>query len=121
MNEYTEEVIFYGPIKVLPHKCLEVRSESISQSVISYLPRGGWRLNHGHAIGGRCLNFVRESWRACLADVRIVDLRIADHTHEEGSFVGERLFLLAVQDLGQLVMVVLRQREDKPVNDGIRK
>lgn len=74
--------------------------------VKSFVPIGR-RLNHWQAIGDWRLHFVRESWRGGLVDGRIVDLRIADHAHEEGPFLGQGLLFLAVQDLGQLVVVVL--------------
>lgn len=75
--------------------------------MMNYVPRVGRRLNHGHPVRSWRLDFVRESWSGGLVDGRIVDLRIADHTHEEGAFLGERLLLLAVENLRQLVVMVL--------------
>jgi len=35
------------------------------------------------------------TWQ-CLGDLRIIDLWITDHTHEEGTFVGQGFLFLAI-------------------------
>lgn len=97
-------------IKFLPRQlimCVIIESSlNGSRDHSISLPRTGRRLNHWHAIRGRCLNFVRESWSGSV-DGRIVDLGIADHANEEGPFLSEGLLLLLVLDLCQLIVVVL--------------
>lgn len=60
-----------------------------------------------------------ELWGAGLVDGRIVDLRIADHAHEEGALLGQRVLLLAVHDFGELVMLLLLQQFVGEVHDDV--
>lgn len=62
----------------------------------------GRRLNDWRSVDNR-----RERERRLhLVDGRIVEFRIADHANEERSLLCERLFALAIEDFGQLVLLL---------------
>lgn len=69
---------------------------------------GYWRVD----VGGnaRCA-------RASLINCRIIDFRIADHAHEERSLVGQCLFALAIEYLGDLVRLLLFEQFRGEIGD----
>ena len=68
-----------------------------------------WCLNTDAVVNsGTCFGDVAMSGtRQCLGNLRIVDLRITDHTHEEGTLVGQGFLFLAIQHLVHFVRRLL--------------
>lgn len=79
-----------------------------------------WLYRDGRPIASRWRHFHGDPRRARLVDGRIVNLRVADHPHEERALLGERVLLARIfRDLHEVVVLLLLQQLRREVGDDV--